>query len=108
MLPQLGHTFAFLATLALHEGHRVGLETVERTFQTKKAMPPTTAMTIAKTMSWPSVHIDDHPGVNIGQRLGLRQSVRLLVTASASAFDPILELPSDFVERSVGRRMRSL
>lgn len=63
VLPQLGHTFALLATLALHEGHRVGLETVERTFQTKKAMPPTTAMTIAKTMSWPGVHIDDHPGV---------------------------------------------
>lgn len=109
VLPQLGHIFAFLATPALHEGHRVGLETVERTFQTKKAMPPTTVMTIAKTMSWPGVHIDDHPRLeHRTKRLELRQSVRLLVTASASAFDPILELPSDFVERSVRRRLRSL
>src|SRR5579859_3457025 len=51
VLPQLGHAFASLATVALHEGHRVGLETVERTLQTKKTMPPTTAMTMAKTIS---------------------------------------------------------
>lgn len=59
LLPQLTQPLASLASVALHEGHRVGLETVERTFQTKKIMPPTIAMTIAKTISWPGVHTDD-------------------------------------------------
>jgi hypothetical protein len=41
----------------LHEGHRVGFETVERTLQTKKVMPPATVITMAKTMSCPGVHM---------------------------------------------------
>jgi hypothetical protein len=56
-LPQLAHTVASRAIVPLHDGHRVGLDTVERTFQTKKMMPPTTAMTMAKTMSSPGVHM---------------------------------------------------
>jgi hypothetical protein len=51
VLPQLAQIFPSLATAALHAGHRVGLETVDRTFPTKKAIPPTRVMTSAKTKS---------------------------------------------------------